>query len=256
MKIKFLGTGTSMGVPVVACKCNVCMSNDPRDKRLRSSVKIELNGLNIVIDAGPDFRTQALRADITMVDALLLTHEHRDHIAGLDDIRSFNYLSGKPMDIYCESRVAMVVRNVFDYSFRTEKYPGIPEMNLINIENKAFLINNTIEVLPIRVMHSQLPVFGYRINDFAYITDLNYISDEEKKKIIGVNTLVVSGLRKKTHISHYTMGEAINLIQEIKPKLGLITHISDQLGKHAEIELELPPNIRLAYDDLEIISND
>lgn len=251
MKVTFLGTGTSQGVPVIACPCQVCRSFDPRDKRLRSSVLIEENGLSIVIDTGPDFRIQMLRENVTNIDAILFTHEHKDHTAGLDDIRSFNYIKQRPMDVYAEETVIRSLKMEFAYVFAEKKYPGVPQIEIHPIGTDPFVIRN-LPIVPIRAIHYQLPVLGFRIGDFTYITDANYIPEEEKAKIEGTRYLVISGLRKQKHISHFSLGEAIDLINEFSPKRGYITHISHQMGLHEEVSKELPPNILLAYDGLKI----
>jgi len=251
MRVIFLGTGTSQGVPVVACGCKVCQSTDPKDKRLRSSVLIQVGNVNLVIDSGPDFRYQMLREKVTHLEAILLTHEHKDHTGGLDDIRSFNYLSGKPMDVYAEERVQQALKREYAYIFAQHKYPGVPEVTLHTISVEPFDVAG-IRVVPIRLLHHRLPILGFRIGNFAYLTDIKYIFDEEKNKLIGCRYLVVSGLRKQNHISHFSIDEAIGLIQEIKPEYGYITHISHQLGFHSEVEKELPQGIFLAYDRLAI----
>ncbi|MEJ5265710.1 MAG: MBL fold metallo-hydrolase [Bacteroidales bacterium] len=249
MKVVFLGTGTSQGVPVVACSCKVCQSNDPKDKRLRSSVLIQKGGVNLVIDSGPDFRYQMLREKVTHLEAILFTHEHKDHTGGLDDIRSFNYLSKKPMDVYAEERVQQSLKREYAYIFENNKYPGVPEVTLHTISNQPFEVAG-IRVIPIRLLHHRLPILGFRIDNFAYLTDIKYISQEEKEKLLGCRYLVVSGLRKENHISHFSIDEAIDLIREIRPEYGYITHISHQLGFHREVEKELPKGIYLAYDRL------
>lgn len=251
MRITFLGTGTSLGVPIISCKCIVCQSADPRDRRFRSSVLIEENNYNILIDVGPDFRQQAINAKIEKIDNILLTHEHRDHVAGLDDIRPFNFLTGKPIKIYCEERVIENVKKVFSYAFKKEKFDGLPEFNMIPIENKPFLMDQ-LNVTPIRLLHHKLPILGFRINDFAYLTDLSEITNEEMLKLKGLKILVVSGLRKETHLSHYTVSQAIELIHEMQPERGYITHIGHQLGLFEDISKELPENIYLAYDGLQL----
>jgi phosphoribosyl 1,2-cyclic phosphate phosphodiesterase len=252
MEITFLGTGTSQGVPVIACNCKVCKSNDLKDKRLRTSVMISFNNKNIVIDTGPDFRQQMLRENVQHLDAILFTHEHKDHIAGLDDIRAFNYQTKKDMPIYATKQVQIGLKKEFHYIFSNFDYPGIPKVNLQTINhNKPFeLFNNNIT--PIEVMHYKLPVTAYRINNFTYITDANYISEAEKEKIKGTDVLVINALRKEKHISHFTLDEALELINEIKPKKAYLTHISHLLGKHQDISKELPENVFLAYDGLKI----
>ncbi|MDX9846165.1 MAG: MBL fold metallo-hydrolase [Tenuifilaceae bacterium] len=251
MRFTFLGTGTSQGIPIIGCPCAICASTDSRDKRLRTSALIEHNGTTIVIDAGPDFRQQMLSANVRNLDAILLTHEHRDHIAGLDDVRAYNYLQQKPMDIWGEPRVLEAIQNEFSYVFADYKYPGSPEMNLLPIEGNAIRIGS-IEVLPIRAMHYRLPVYGFRIENLTYITDANSIPEREMKKIAGTDILIINALRKEKHISHFTLNEAIKVIEDIAPKQAYITHISHQMGFHSDVQLELPMNIFLAYDGLVI----
>jgi len=249
LKITFLGTGTSQGVPVIGCGCRVCKSVDERDKRLRSSVLVEQRDQFVVIDTGPDFRQQMLRAGFRKLNAILYTHEHRDHISGLDDIRAFNYLQKSPMDVYGEERVMRALNNGFPYVFAEKKYPGIPQVRMHHISNEAFLIGD-MEVIPVRMMHYRLPVFGFRLGDFAYLTDGNYIPESEKEKLFGVKYLVVNALRRETHISHFTLSEAVRLIEELSPRMGYLTHISHQMGLSADLEKELPSSIRPAYDGL------
>jgi phosphoribosyl 1,2-cyclic phosphate phosphodiesterase len=251
VKITFLGTGTSQGVPIIACDCNVCLSKNDKDKRLRSSIFIEEKGKTFVIDTGPDFRQQMLRENIKNVDAVLFTHEHKDHIAGFDDIRAFNFIYKKKMDVYASARVQEAIRREFAYIFSDFKYPGIPEINLFLLENKPTLIHDVL-VTPIEVMHYKMPVFGFRVNNFTYITDANYISDEEKEKIKGSDVLVLNALRRENHISHFTLKQAVELVEELKPKKAYFTHISHQLGLHDEVQLELPENMELAYDGLQL----
>lgn len=251
MVVTFLGSGTSQGVPVIACKCNVCTSTDARDNRLRSSIHISTNGNSFVIDSGPDFRQQMLRYKIDDLTALIFTHEHKDHIAGMDDIRAFNYILEKKIEVYASEFVQIAMRREFPYVFDDFKYPGVPEINLHTIENKPFTIEG-VEFLPVKVMHYKLPVFGYRIGDFTYITDANFIADEEKEKIKGSKILVLNALRKEKHVSHYNLDEALKLIEELKPGTTYLTHISHQLGLHTEVEKELPDNVHCAYDGLQI----
>jgi phosphoribosyl 1,2-cyclic phosphate phosphodiesterase len=251
LKITFLGTGTSQGIPVIACKCKICNSDDLHDKRLRSSVFIEDNDSRFVIDAGPDFRQQLLREHVTHLNAVIFTHEHKDHIAGLDDIRAFNYISKKPVDIYAEQRVQEALVREYSYVFAEKRYPGIPQMILHNIENMPFKINNT-PFVPIRVFHYHLPIFGYRIHDFCYITDANFIPEAEKEKLFGIKVLVINALRKEKHVSHFNLSDAISLAAQLKPVKTYITHISHMMGLHREIENDLPVNIFLAYDGLSL----
>ncbi len=251
IRITFLGTGTSQGVPMIACDCDVCTSTDPKDKRLRTSILVESEEATIVIDAGPDFRQQMLRESVTKLDAVLFTHEHKDHIAGLDDVRAYNYISGKPMDVFATSRVQEALKREFFYVFSGAQYPGIPKLNLHTIHNVPFEIKG-IRFEPIEVMHLNLSVFGFRIGDFTYITDANFIADSEKEKIKGSRYLVLNALRREKHVSHFTLKEAVDIIDELKPEKAWIIHLSHQMGKHAEINQELPEYIQCAYDGLKI----
>jgi len=212
---------------------------------------IEVGENVIVIDSGPDFRQQMLRENITKLDAILLTHSHKDHTAGLDDVRAYNYFMNQPMDVFANAFTLDSIKNEFQYVFSNNKYPGIPEINLIEIENKPFKINN-IEIIPIEVLHYKMPVLGFRIENFTYITDANYISKIETDKLLGSEVVVINALRKKKHLSHFNLNEAIEIINSINPKVAYFTHISHQMGKHADIEKELPDNIFLAYDGLKI----
>lgn len=251
MTVTFLGTGTSQGVPIICCECAVCKSNDPKDNRLRSSILIESETTKIIIDAGPDFRQQLLRKNLKSLDAVVFTHEHKDHIAGLDEVKAFNYFNNMKMPVYATERVQTALKREFAYIFSEEKYPGIPEIDLHTITDEPICIND-IKLLPIDVIHYKMPVKGYRIRNFTYITDANYISETEKEKIRGSEIIVINALRKELHLSHFTFSEAINLMQELKPKKAYFTHISHQLGLHQDVSLELPDFIELAYDGLHI----
>ncbi len=253
MKITFLGTGTSQGVPVIACKCEVCTSPDYQNNRLRTSVMVEVNNKVFVIDSGPDFRMQMLREEVHQLDAILFTHEHKDHVAGLDDVRAFNFKHDREIDVYAEQRVQAALKNEFSYIFSGVNYPGIPRVVLHDIQNEEMLVQG-VSILPIRVMHFKLPVFGFRIGDFTYITDAKTISEEEKQKIKGSKILVLNALRKDEHISHFTLAEAIALAKEVGAESTYFTHISHQLGLHDEVQAELPEGMFLAYDGLKLIS--
>lgn len=251
LKITFLGTGTSQGIPVITCDCEVCRSEDPKDKRLRVSVLIETEDKTIVIDSGPDFRYQMLRAGVKDLDAIVYTHEHKDHVAGLDDIRPFNYLLKKNIDIYATLRVQEALRREFSYIFAEKIYPGIPQINMHTITNERFNIGRT-EFIPLDVMHYKLPILGYRINDFTYLTDAKTIPQLSIDKIRGTKILVVNALQREEHISHFTLAEAITFANDIGAEMTYFTHISHNLGKHEDVSRELPSNIRLAYDGLTI----
>ncbi|MCX6292308.1 MAG: MBL fold metallo-hydrolase [Bacteroidetes bacterium] len=251
MKITFLGTGTSQGVPLIACGCEVCLSGDQRDKRLRSSILVEANGNTFVVDSGPDFRQQMLREKVKNLDAVIFTHEHKDHIAGLDDVRAFNYISGKEMDVYATDRVQVALKREFAYIFSGVDYPGIPKIKMHTIHAVPFEVNGTV-FTPVEVLHYNLPVLGFRVGDFTYITDANFISEEEKEKIKGSKVIVLNALRREKHVSHFTLDEAVDLLKELSPERAFLIHISHQLGKHSEIDNELPSFIRCAYDGLKI----
>jgi len=252
LKITFLGTGTSQGIPIIGCDCEVCHSIDYRDQRLRSSVHIEIGDKSFVIDTGPDFRQQILRERIKTLDAVILTHEHKDHVAGLDDIRGFNYSQRKPMQIYAHKRVIEHIRNrEFYYAFGEHRYPGAPDVEVHEIVNMPFEIEG-INFIPIEVAHYQLQVFGFRIGDFTYITDANAITEEEQRKIMGSKVIVINGLQYEHHISHYTFNEALALLKKWNPEHGFFTHISHRLGKHSAVEKTLPFNFRLAHDGLSL----
>lgn len=255
MKITFLGTGTSQGVPVIACECNTCLSEDQHDKRLRTSLLLETDETNLLFDAGPDFRQQMLREHVNKLDSIILTHEHKDHISGMDDVRAFNYKSQDAIDIYAEERVQKAIKKEYSYVFSEYQYPGIPKMRLNTIPEHSFTVKG-IQIIPVRVFHYRLPVYGFRVGNFAYITDANYIPEDSKEKLFGVKYLVINALRKEKHISHFSLREAINFIREISPKKAFITHISHQMGRNAEISKELPPEIILAYDGLNFLCNE
>ena len=251
MKITFLGTGTSQGVPIIGCRCPVCTSLDFRDKRLRTSIHIEIQGKSFIIDSGPDFRQQVLRERIVQLDALIFTHAHKDHTAGLDDVRGFNYLQKKNLPIYGTASVLDQVKKEFEYAFADIKYPGVPLIDLNIIENKKFQIEG-IDITPIEVHHHLLPVFGYRFQDFTYITDANQISPTEIEKIKGSKVLVLNALQKTPHLSHFTLAEALQMIELIQPEVAYLTHLSHTMGLHAEVQKELPQNVKIAYDGLKL----
>jgi phosphoribosyl 1,2-cyclic phosphate phosphodiesterase len=250
--ITFLGTGTSQGIPIIGCACEVCTSLDFRDKRLRTSVHINTNGKSFIVDSGPDFRQQVLRERITRLDALLFTHEHKDHTAGLDDVRGFNYMDGgKNMRVYGRQNVLQTLQKEFSYAFADLKYPGIPLIDLHKIDSEDFEIDG-VTIKPIEVMHYKLPVLGFRFEDFTYITDANYIAPEELEKIKGTKILVLNALRKTEHISHFKLSEALDVIEKIQPEKAYLTHLSHQMGLHRHVEKELPENVKIAYDGLKI----
>jgi phosphoribosyl 1,2-cyclic phosphate phosphodiesterase len=225
MKVTFLGTGTSGGVPVIGCSCEVCTSKDPRDNRLRTSAMLDIDGKVIVIDAGPDFRQQMLRANVTTLDALLVTHGHRDHVGGIDDIRPFNYLQGQVIDIYCDEQCEGMIRDQYPYAFTEIDYAFAPKANFHRVGHHPFDVCG-ISVTPIEVMHYKLPVKAFRIDDFTYITDAKTIADEEKAKLKGTKILVVNALHAREHIAHYTIAEALELIAEIKPDMAYLVHMA------------------------------
>jgi phosphoribosyl 1,2-cyclic phosphate phosphodiesterase len=247
LKITFLGTGTSCGVPMIGCNCDVCTSPDKKDKRLRSSILVESETTTIVVDTTPDFRYQMLRSKVTKLDAVLFTHPHKDHIAGLDDVRAFNYFQKKPMELYANSLTEEAIKREFAYAFSDKKYPGIPNLNLNTIDEKPFVIGD-IPVVPILVWHLKMPVLGFRFGKFTYITDANRIDETEKEKIKGSDTLVLNALRKESHISHFTLNEAVAMVQELGVPKAYFTHISHQLGRHENINAALPNGIKLAHD--------
>ncbi|MFL5738594.1 MAG: MBL fold metallo-hydrolase [Flavisolibacter sp.] len=249
IKINFLGSGTSSGVPMIACDCNVCTSPDKKDKRLRSSILVESENTVLVVDTTPDFRYQMLRAEVRHLDAVLFTHPHKDHIAGLDDVRAYNFFQEQAMQVYANQMTIDGLMREFAYAFADKKYPGVPQLELNSIGLEAFSIGD-IPILPIMVWHMKMPVFGFRFGSFTYITDANRIDDSEKEKIRGSKVIVVNALRKEKHISHYNLHEAIQLVEELQIPEAYFTHISHQLGRHQEVESRLPPGIHLAYDGL------
>ena len=250
LKLTFLGTGTSQGVPVITCTCGVCKSKNAKDTRLRTSVLIQSKDLNIIIDAGPDFRYQVLRSGLQRLDAILFTHQHRDHIAGLDDVRSFNFKQRMAIPVYGNDLVIEQIKREFHYIFESN-YPGIPQININRIDKKPFSIGN-LPIKPIEVLHHKLPVLGFRMHDLTYITDANTIPSKEFEKIYGTKILVLNALQKDDHISHFTLDEALKVIDIIQPEKAYLTHISHNMGLHEDVSRELPSNVYLAYDGLAI----
>lgn len=251
MIVTFLGTGTSQGIPVIACECEVCKSLDYRDKRLRTSVHIDIDGKSFIIDSGPDFRQQVLRERIKQLDALIYTHEHKDHTAGMDDVRGFNYKMKKDVQVYALSRVIEQLKQEFAYVFAEDRYPGVPQIAINEIDNKPFNISG-VPITPVEVMHYKLPVLGFRINEFTYITDAKSIADQEKEKIKGSKVLVINALRQKEHISHFSLEQALKIIEELQPEQAFLVHLSHQMGLHKEVEESLPDHVSIAYDGLKI----
>lgn len=252
IKITFLGTGTSQGVPMIACSCEVCTSASPKDKRLRSSILVETAKTRIIIDSGPDFRQQLLREKIKRLDAVVFTHEHKDHVAGLDEVKAFNFINRMRMPVYVTENVKKALRREFAYMFEEIQYPGIPQVDLYDYDNDPFTVGD-ITLEPVTVLHYKLPVKGFRINNFAYITDANFIDETEKKKLMNLDVLVLNALRREPHVSHFTLDEAISLSMELKARKTYFTHISHQLGLHDEVSRELPFNIELAVDGMQLI---
>jgi phosphoribosyl 1,2-cyclic phosphate phosphodiesterase len=251
LTISFLGTGTSSGVPMIGCDCAVCTSSNTKDNRLRSSILVQSATTSFVVDTTPDFRSQMLRGQVKKLDAVLFTHPHKDHIAGFDDIKAFTFLSGNPMEVYANTLTEVALKREFYYIFSDEKYPGIPDINLNIIDMQPFSIGD-IPVVPILVWHLNMPVLGFRFGKFTYITDANRIDEEEKEKIRGSEVMVINALRHKKHLSHFTLDEAIELVQEVRVPQAYFTHISHQLGKHDDVHRNLPKGISLAYDGLQL----
>lgn len=251
MQITFLGTGTSQGVPVINCECPVCISKDHKDKRLRCSVLVELNDSSIVIDVGPDFRQQMLATKVKKLNGILITHEHNDHIIGIDDIRPFNFSQKEEMKLYASDQVLKDLARRFEYIFAESPYPGAPRIQINTVKDQAFEIGD-VKINPINVKHGNMDVLGFRINDFTYITDANYIADVEKEKIKGSKILVLNALHRFDHHSHFNLAQAIEIIQELAPEQAYLTHLSHRMGKHLETSKELPENIFLAHDQLKL----
>ncbi|MGC6429383.1 MAG: MBL fold metallo-hydrolase [Flavobacteriales bacterium] len=250
MKLTFLGTGTSQGIPVIGCNCSVCISEDFRDRRFRTSVLVESKTTSVVIDTGPDFRMQMLNCNQQQLDAVIFTHEHKDHVAGFDDIRAFNFKSKKDMEVFCSERVLTALKREFYYIFNDNKYPGVPRANVNLIDKNSQFKIGDIDFKTLEVMHYKLPVFSYRINDLVYITDANFINTNELEKVKGCNILIVNALRKEKHLSHFNLEEALELAEIVKPEKVFLTHISHLMGKHSSINL--PKNVEIAYDGLQI----
>lgn len=252
MKLKFLGTGTSQGIPVIGCHCEVCTSTNPRDKRYRSSALVTTDsGKKILIDCGPDFRMQMLDNKEDHLDAILLTHEHNDHVIGLDDVRPLIFRTGKDVSLYCAKRVGDEVKQRFSYAFANVKYPGAPSFEMHEI-HKEFRLFDT-EVIPVEVMHYKIPIFGFKFKNLAYITDASYISELEKEKLKNLDYLILNCIRKENfHPAHFILPQVLELFEELKPKKMYLTHISHHLGRHKETQDELPENVHLAYDGLEL----
>ena len=254
LKITFLGTGTSSGVPMIACACKVCTSSNKKDKRLRSSIMVQSATTTLIVDTTPDFRYQMLRENVNKIDAILFTHPHKDHVAGLDDIKAFNYFQKKAIDVYANELTQMALKNEFYYIFAEHKYPGVPDINLHVINEEPFLVGDII-VTPIKVWHLNMPVLGFRFGNFTYITDANRIETTEAEKIIGSEILVLNALRNEPHISHFTLQQAIDFAIELQIPQAYFTHISHQLGLHKEVTEMLPAGNALAYDGLQFTLN-
>ena len=250
-KLIFLGTGTSQGVPIIGCDCQVCRSNDPHDSRLRTSAYVEYQGVHLLIDAGPDFRQQILTNNISTIDAVLLTHQHKDHTGGLDDARAFNYTTKKGFEIYLEPNVAESLKKEYSYAFEKEKYPGVPEFNLHIIDENPFSVNG-VEIVPVRAIHYKLPILGFRFGNLGYLTDANYISEESIAKLRGIKTFVISCLRKEEHISHFSYDQVMQVCEKVGAERVFFTHMSHRMGLHEHMLNTLPNGIEPAYDGLSI----
>ena len=251
-KIVFLCTGTSQGVPIIGCRCDVCRSADSHDKRLRTSAYVEYEGLRLCIDAGPDFRRQMIDNGIDRLDAVLLTHQHKDHTGGLDDVRAFNYFTGKGFPVYAEKRVQESLKKEYYYAFATDRYPGVPEFVLHTIDERPFSIGGA-EIIPVRAMHHKLPVLGFRLGKLGYLTDAGFISETEICKFKGVDIFIINAIQREPHLSHFSLGQAIEVAGKVGARRTFITHISHRLGKHRSLETELPEGIEPAYDGLSLV---
>ncbi|MEC8458211.1 MAG: MBL fold metallo-hydrolase [Bacteroidota bacterium] len=251
-KLYFLGTGTSQGIPVIGCKCDTCLSNNPKDKRFRSSVHVVYNGNNIQIDTGPDFRTQLLHNNITNVDAILFTHEHQDHIAGLDDVRPIIFKTGLAMPIYGQNRVINRIRKVYDYAFRKQTYPGAPRIVTHTINDSSPFFINGVEVIPIPLIHGQLPILGYRIGEMAYLTDTNMIPEKSMSLLCDLDLLILDALHHNKHFSHFNLEQALLQAEKIGARQTYFIHMSHHMGTHDLVEDQLPRGMNLAYDGLEV----
>ena len=238
-------------MPIIGCHCPVCQSEDPRDRRLRTSALVEVDGVTLLIDAGPDLRQQLLRAGTTRLDAVLFTHEHKDHTAGLDDVRPINFLMKETLHLYGQPRVLNSIRKAFDYAFKENKYPGAPELALNPVLPEPFTIKG-IEIIPVKVRHMTLPIFGYRIRNLGYITDASFIAPTEIQKLKGVDVLIINALRKETHYSHFNLAQALAVIEQVQPKQAYLTHIGHRMGLYRDLEKELPKNVFAGIDNLKI----
>lgn len=250
MRITILGSGTSQGVPVIGCDCHVCCSTDSRDKRLRVSAKIEVAGKTFVIDCGPDFRQQMLASDTRSLDALLITHEHNDHIIGMDDVRPFNFKQNQEMPVYAHPRVAAELQQRFAYVFADERYPGAPVVRLMHIDHSKPFTVLGVPVMPIEALHGRLPVLGFRIGQFTYLTDVKTISPDELDKVRGTDTLVINALHHTPHYTHLNLEDALHLIAQVTPRQTYLTHMSHRMGLFADLAAQLPPGVQPAYDGL------
>jgi phosphoribosyl 1,2-cyclic phosphate phosphodiesterase len=252
LTVTILGTGTSHGVPIVGCKCEVCISDDIRDKRTRTSALLSWGETNIAIDIGPDFRQQMLRAQVDHLEGILITHQHNDHVIGLDEIRPFNFISKSAMNIYATIEVQSELKHRFSYAFDKEPYPGAPKVNFIDIQKDQTILINGREIIPVEVGHGNMTVLGFRIGNFAYITDAKTINPEELRKLEGLDVLVVNALHYHEHFAHFNVSEALDLISFLKPEKAYLTHISHKMGKHTDVNQTLPEGVALAYDGLQI----